>query len=83
MGRFSGVCRAVPSLRTQPDELLVASCGLTQTATLSMLCPPRDELQRRHAERAAAVGEPAWSSAAKLSAFGRPLAGRQRPLGWT
>jgi len=36
MGRSYGVCRAAPSLRTQPDELLVASCGLTKTATLTM-----------------------------------------------
>ena len=37
MHRFSRVRRAAPSLQMQPDELLVASYGLTKTATLTML----------------------------------------------
>ena len=37
MGRFYRVRRAASSLQLQPEEPVVASCGLTKTATLTML----------------------------------------------
>ena len=40
MGRFCRVRRAASSLQLQPEEPVVASCGLTKTATLTMLSRP-------------------------------------------
>ena len=40
MGRFYRVRRAASSLQLQPEEPAVARCGLTKTATLTMLSRP-------------------------------------------
>ena len=44
LGLSSRVRRAAPSLQMQTDELVEASCGLVNTATLTILAAPQKGL---------------------------------------